>query len=273
MVQDKSELPWVTCVCPTFGRFSLLQDVVTCFLEQDYPKKRLLILNDAKVPLRYEGPESVVIHNTTEMFANLGLKRQAMLQMADTELIAHWDDDDLYLPWYLSRSVAALQRAGADCVRSQGAWYMIGSLTPQRERGALYVKGISNNGNFEGTMLFRREAALKAGGYAPMHSGQALVLHDAFRKNKKLHITPNSEGKATTVAYVYRWGQKGVGHISSIAAVKNSDPIKRFLDENRDFGDAPLRRADLSPYWAALRDSARAVLAGDDLASFERKFG
>jgi hypothetical protein len=261
MVKDK---PWVTCLCPTFGRFSLLRDVVTCFLQQDYPNKRLLILNDAPVPLRSDEP-GVEIRNEPEMYANLGVKRQAMLQLADTEIVAHWDDDDLYLPWYLSRSVEALQRTGSDCVRSMGAWYMIGS------RGALNVKGISNNGNFEGTMLFRREAAMAAGGYAPLHSGQALVLHDAFRKAKKLHITPNTEGKLTTVAYVYRWGQKGVGHISSIAAIKNSDPKERFLAENRDFGSEPLRRADLSAYWSAIRTSARTVLAGDDLSAFERR--
>lgn len=261
MVQDK---PWVTCLCPTFGRFSLLQDVVTCFLQQDYPNKRLLILNDAPVPLRAEA-EDVEIRNESVMYANLGVKRQAMLQMAGTELVAHWDDDDLYLPWYLSRSIEALLRTGSDCVRSQGAWYMTGS------RGSLNVKGISNNGNFEGTMLFRREAALAAGGYAPLHSGQALVLHDAFRKAKKLHITPNVDGKHTGVAYVYRWGQKGVGHISSIAAIKTSDPKERFLAENRDFGNAPLRRADLSAYWTALRQSAQAVLKEDDLAQFEKR--
>ena len=47
--------PWVTCLCPTYGRFERLREALACFLAQDYPNRRLIILNDA--PHRLTKPD------------------------------------------------------------------------------------------------------------------------------------------------------------------------------------------------------------------------
>ncbi len=117
-------LPSVTCLCPTYGRFERLRDAVACFLLQDYPgARRLLILNDATAPIRLASARNSELHppyggqaqnrrvdvfNAPARFATLGHKRQALLDAAQTPLVAHWDDDDIYLPWHLTMLVCAL---------------------------------------------------------------------------------------------------------------------------------------------------------------------
>ena len=39
--------PAVSCICPTYGRPELLEEAIYCFLLQDYPgPKELIVLND-----------------------------------------------------------------------------------------------------------------------------------------------------------------------------------------------------------------------------------
>jgi len=259
-----SSLPWVTCLCPTYGRFQLLRLSVACFLAQDYPNKRLLILNDATIPLTHGAMfPGVHVLNLEGLFENLGHKRQALLELAPPPqsaienqkskmLCAHWDDDDLYLPWHLSRSVAALlAHPEAHCVKSRGAWYLVG-VPPSLE-----ARGIHHN-VFEGSMVFDRQCALDHGGYPPTHSGQARVLMNCFRLAGQLYEIPDAEGP---VSYVYRWSQ-GVGHVSALG--NKADTLQRFAAANQDFGDgALLTPADLSPYWEAiLRDAFKGRLRG-----------
>jgi len=261
-----SDCPAVTCLCPTYGRFKRLRDAVACFLLQDYPNKRLLILNDAPVPicLLPSGfdlqPLAIAIINTPIRCKTLGHKRQALLEAASTPLVAHWDDDDLYLPDHLSKGVQALLREGAGCVKSRAAHYVVGpganlkpqasSLTPRERRGkpqapkttgqapkttgqASRLKpmyhGVHHN-VFEGTMIFRRQEALQSGGYPPTNSGQARALMATFERAGRLYKIPESEA----ITYVYRWGQ-GFAHISSCG--NKPGGADRFAAANCDFGD------------------------------------
>ena len=176
-------------------------------------------------------------------------------------MVAHWDDDDLYLPWHLTRCVAALWGArGAKCVKARGAWFMVGR---KGEGGGLQVRGIRHN-VFEGQMVFFRERALAHGGYPPWHSGQARHLLGKFHRAGELYKIPDS---MDLTSYVYRWGQ-GVTHIS---ALKNREESGRvFRHANRDFGDGrPLTPADLTPYWSAVLKGAHKTLSKDDYGRFE----
>ena len=44
-----SELPFVSCLCPTYRRPKLLENSIACFLAQDYPahRRELIVLDDA----------------------------------------------------------------------------------------------------------------------------------------------------------------------------------------------------------------------------------
>ena len=102
----------IAAVCCTYLRPKHLGWLIKCFLEQDYADRELVILDDADQydNQRGDGWELVSVRRR---FRSLGEKRNAAIAMtsSDADALAVWDDDDLYLPWALSASVAALEAA------------------------------------------------------------------------------------------------------------------------------------------------------------------
>jgi hypothetical protein len=260
--------PAVTCLCPTYGRFERLRDAVACFLLQDYPgAKNLVIVNDAPWPVGL-GPEhgewecqrrdGVTLLNEAKRYENLGEKRQHLLEMAGgpAALVAHWDDDDLYLPWHLSmlagwllvRQAACPERSrGVSCAKPGAAWWAVGP------REGFNVRGLRHN-VFEGQMLFRRDRARELGGYPPKDSGQARDLLRAFDRAGEAEVwnPPDQD-----VSYVYRWGD-GVDHVSARCTAGG-------VARDRDFGDGrPLIPDEDAATWAKdrLRGQFRQLVAG-----------
>lgn len=264
--------PAVTCLCPTYGRFERLRDAAASFLLQDYAgPKRLLILNDAPteiMPRRgaqlvcqtrspgaahgLDWPAPVCVMNADTRLPTLGHKRQALLEAADTPLVAHWDDDDLYLPWHLRMLVWAYTARQVACVKPRAAWWAVGPP------GAFSVRGPCHN-VFEGQMLFERERARELGGYPPKQSGQAAALLEAFKRADELYTwNPRDD----SISYVYRWGD-GLGHAS---ALKNRPTAPaQFGARNHDFGNGePLVPEADAVAWARerLRPQFDALLQG-----------
>ncbi len=247
--------PPITALCPTYGRFEALRDAVACFLLQDYAgDKRLIIANDSEVPLILsesltstaiqELPEhNIHVGNVRPRYPTLGHKRHALLMAAHRGLVAHWDDDDLYMPWHLTQCVEALRaHPGALCAKPKAAWWALGPRAHFRA-----VKGPCHN-VFEGQMVFDRTGALVLGDYPPRVSGQARALLKKFRKAGELH-TWNPE--PADISYVYRWDD-GLHHISGMG--NNAKSHDAFGDRNRDFGDGePLIPADDPIEWARER--------------------
>jgi hypothetical protein len=201
--------PAVTCLCPTYRRPGCLRNAVRCFLQQDYGERRLLVLNDApeRVDARAIGLPSDMgrVVNAPVRYATLGHKRQALLEMAGTPLIAHWDDDDLVLPWHVSMCVAAWRaEPTVKCVRPNLAWFGVGPP------GAWQLSGPCRN-VWEGLMVFERARALELGGYAPLDSGQAKALLEAFARAGELHTW---DPVRPDVSYIYRWAD-GHAHVSA----------------------------------------------------------
>lgn len=105
-----SEWPLISCVMPTYGRPDYVPEAVACFLEQDYPNKELIVLNDCDGQIFVGDIPEVRIVNLRQRYPTLGDKRNASMELANGELIAVWDDDDLSLPWRLSFSWQEMQR-------------------------------------------------------------------------------------------------------------------------------------------------------------------
>lgn len=230
--------PPITCLCPTYGRYEQLKDALAAFEAQGYTgEAKLIILNGSPRRLECASDKVHVMNRPEDSFATLGHKRQALLELADTELVAHWDDDDVYFPWHLTRSVRALQEHDAGCVRAKAAHYITGP------KSNLDYRGIRHN-VFEGSMVFNRQEAIDLGGYALKHSGQAKALLRHFKDAGRLYNIPECEG---WISYAYRWAD-GVGHISGIG---NSEEAKqRFKNNNTNHGASTvLTPGDLTPYY------------------------
>jgi len=217
-----SEKPSVTCLCPTWGRFELLRDAVACFLIQDYPFATLMILNDAPVELKSLDLEYIRIINYGKEFATLGEKREFLLNMAESRLIAHWDDDDLYLPWHLSSLVDELIISGASVCKPRASWMwnqIAGTVAREDFRP------------FEASLIAVRKDAARIG-YDRKNSGQCLPLLQKTESSGNLRLADQE-----IPSYIYRWG-RDTWHVSAqLSGMNDDDKARKFKDTNQDFGD------------------------------------
>jgi hypothetical protein len=102
----------ISCLVPTYGRPTLVQNAIACFLAQDYPadRRRLLILDDAGQITPQSG-EGWCVWSTPHRMETLAAKYVKLdsLDAGWAEALVIWDDDDIYLPWHLSGHAAALR--------------------------------------------------------------------------------------------------------------------------------------------------------------------
>jgi glycosyltransferase involved in cell wall biosynthesis len=127
--------PLVSCICPTKNRPEYLSQAIDAFLQQDYPAKELLIVDDG-VSIQHLIPEGSPILLIRTVPATVGRKRNIACNMARGSLICHWDDDDIYFRHRISEQVLALEESGADITgysdmlfvdeANQKAWQFMG---------------------------------------------------------------------------------------------------------------------------------------------------
>lgn len=97
--------PLVSCVCVTFGRRRLVNEMLYCFLTQDYENKELIIVNDKADEIFEYDDTRVRIYNLHERFSSLGKKRNYSRELTKGEYIITMDDDDLYYSNHISKLV------------------------------------------------------------------------------------------------------------------------------------------------------------------------
>ena len=90
---------------------------------------------------------------------------------SDVEALAVWDDDDLYMPWALRASAAALARA---------AWSRPSLVLHPQPDGSL--RQHRTGGLFHSGWAYRRDAFDRAGGYPPINNGEDQGLAERFHR-------------------------------------------------------------------------------------------
>lgn len=194
----------IAAVCCTYLRPVQLGQMIHCFLRQDYPvaMRELVVLDDAGQYGNQSGPGWRLI-STPRRFATLGQKRNAAARLvrADVDALAVWDDDDLYLPWALSASVAALRTAD---------WSRPSLVLHPQPDGAL--KKHRTGGLFHGGWAYRREVFDRAGGYPAMNNGEDQGLAVRLKQIGAGVADPCTLGFEPF--YVYTWG--GGWHLSGL---------------------------------------------------------
>ena len=118
-----SNLPKITAIMCTYGRFKCVERAMNCFLAQTYPNKELIIYNtDIESPyqkeLFYVALEIIdiekynikVINNnidklTNQEYTNVGAIRRDALMFADGDYVITYDDDDIFLPHFMQQAM------------------------------------------------------------------------------------------------------------------------------------------------------------------------
>ena len=104
-----------SCLMPTCNRRSFVPRAIRQFLEQDYPRRELIVLDDGSDSVADLIPADPRIrYRRLERRLILGDKRNAAAEMSSGEILLHWDDDDWMAPWRVSYQVRRLLERGAD---------------------------------------------------------------------------------------------------------------------------------------------------------------
>jgi len=235
--------PHVTCICPTYGRHDKVRDAIASFLSQGYPGMSTLVIgNDAPTPLvlytddvgepQYEyeyvaTKKAIRIVNSDE-YEQLSNKKQSLLDNAETDFIAHWEDDDIYLPWHLEYGVGKLlDNEDMECVKYEAAWRMRDpKYVPSPKWKPLDIR----TGRYDGQMIFR------AGTSVPYKVGNRSIelplIMDYHKRNKIIHH-PNPPFDAYT--YVYRI-YDGLKHLCR-SGKADAKAGRLWKEKNVDFGN------------------------------------
>lgn len=194
----------IAVVCCTYLRPEGLGRVVQCFLNQDYPDREMVILDDAG---QYDGQEGEgwMLVSRSKRYPCLGAKRYAAAKLVskDVDAIAIWDDDDVYLPWALSASVAALKVA---------PWSRPSLVLHEKSEGVLTQH--ETGGLFHGGWAYMKDPFDRVGGYPNRNNGEDQGLAKRFRRNEITSADPCSLG--FTPFYMFSWGANGSYHLSGL---------------------------------------------------------
>jgi len=248
-------IPMISGLCPTYGRVdNYLGKCIGMWEAQSYPRKKLYILNDAKVPIKYES-DCVEVINHPERFQNLGFKRGHLLDLSPTNLVTHWDDDDIYFPWHLTQGVAdLLAHPEKWCTRCKSCFVAAQTQGFNKEKTLL----AKPNWALEAIMFFWKDRALEVGGYAPLDSGQALKLFNQFKSKSRLRFY--YPWPTWSFIYVFK------GDTTHISHVRDKSKLTKM-----SFGDgSPVKPVSAIDTWKAHWDSVMNLISGNRYARQEK---
>ncbi len=214
----------IAAVCCTYKRPKQLGQMIRCFERQDYDDRELVILDDAGQYAPACGDRWRLV-STPHRFACLGDKRNAAARLIshDAKYIAVWDDDDLYLSWALSATVAALERAPLSRPSivlhpdAQGRLH-------QHETGGLFHSGWG----------YRPKTLWIVGGYPAQNNGEDQSLLTRFVEYRVATCDPIALGFKPFL--IYPWETTERPHLSG-AGPRGYQNFGMFIAEKTDIRD------------------------------------
>ena len=176
---DASCVDSVTVVIPAYNLDAYLQDAIESVLKQQYDGPfSIIVLDDGSTDASLEVANRMatkVSNMTVVTQSNQGRAktRNRMLELAETDLIAWLDGDDLAAPCWLADQTGYL-RNHPNCVAVGGQGYSmtasgnaIGPITHPLGGAEIDQRHLSGQANafFQSCVLVRKKAVLAAGGY------------------------------------------------------------------------------------------------------------
>lgn len=189
----------LTAICPTFRRPKLIPNILAMWEQQEYPRDQcsLLIFDDGQSFESQSGDNWRLLSRPTRC-PTLGAKFRETVSLAiahGTDAIVLFEDDDIYLPGYLTNHAEIL--ANHDVSQSSSIWTNDGVPGKRREHKSI--------GSHHGSWGFTVDAYRRAGGYpADVNAGFDFQLHARLVRadctiGRPDHVSP----------YVYRWQTSG----------------------------------------------------------------
>ena len=156
--KSKPERPFVSVCTPTFNRRPFIENMLQCFRNQNYPRKRIewIIVDDGtdkiKDVIDKSGITQIKYYPIPKKM-NLGAKRNLMHKYAKGDIIVYMDDDDYYPPDRISHAVERLVATpSALCAGSSEIYIYFKGLNRMVQCGPY-----GPNHSTAGTFAFKRQ--------------------------------------------------------------------------------------------------------------------
>lgn len=186
--EDAACWPMVSCIMPTFNRRAFVPHALRYFLQQDYPNRELIIVDDGDDgigDLVKDMP--CVSYLRLNARTSIGAKRNLACQHAQGSIIAHWDDDDWYSPDRLRYQAAPILARKADMTGLENSFVLelpggeFWTTKPQLHK-QLFVGNVHG-----GTLVYRKELLSQGLKYPEVNLAEdAFLLHRATRRGYRL---------------------------------------------------------------------------------------
>ena len=127
-VASAEMMPKVSVVCPTMpSRHAFHPLLLASYQSQFWPNKELIVFDTGGPPsptFTAVNDPSIRYHHDAGAMLTLGEKRNLLVSMSAGDIVANFDDDNLYSPDYLATLVPHLRSAGGtnDLVALSGGW-------------------------------------------------------------------------------------------------------------------------------------------------------
>jgi glycosyltransferase involved in cell wall biosynthesis len=227
--------PFISCICITYCRVTLLQEMLASFLAQEYSgQKEFIIFNTFdQQELVFEHPQVKVINSKTRP-ATLGATRNAAVAHASGEWVVLADDDDKILSNHLENSVCGVNLSEHDWSWQSHQYYMEGEIIKSLTSGTFNV------------VAYSKKAWAELGGFPELNCGEDRSFVGNLTKKFKGVKIALSSGEAS---YIYSWGNSAF-HISGEGDRGNATAMERterFANEQVKLGREPKGRIVLQP--------------------------
>lgn len=233
----------------TAGRHELCERSLSLFLNQDYPEAKLLIFQNSDVPQILDptvDKNKVILINqyidskTNEPYTNLGAIYNDALKYVpdDTDLITHWDDDDLFLPDHISKGVEGYIGATLRSNRPYKAY------KPERSYFR-HANGIDLTGNTLEPSIFVEANHIREYEYSLTTTEQHLQWYHALGND--LYVDPN--GKPTLI---YNWGDS-IPTFKTSGDFGNPNNFNNYRTFSQRHGDGIITPHDVSEYYDLIK--------------------
>jgi glycosyltransferase involved in cell wall biosynthesis len=172
--------PRISCVMVTANRAAIARRAVSCFLDQSWSNRELVIVDDGSedyAPIVSSIPADRLIHQRIGKSSGntLGKLRNLSLDLARGDLVAQWDDDDWYHPDRLKRQAEALTGGKRACVLAATLMHLDAPEWMDRP----YIGSL--NPGVPGTILHRADATAR---YPEERRGEDTVFLDHWSREQ-----------------------------------------------------------------------------------------
>ena len=179
--------PLVSCIMPTYERRRYIPQALQSFLQQDYPNRELIIVDDGKDAIGDLVEKLPNVRYFHVARTSIGAKRNLACKHAAGEIIAHWDDDDWYSPDRLRYQVMPIIAGKADLTGLENAFVLelpggdFWTTAPALHQ-RLFVGNVHG-----GTLVYRRELWSQGLRYPEINLAEdAWLLMRSTRQGKRL---------------------------------------------------------------------------------------